>query len=714
MPTVSATNATMVSVVNARAPGDIVELAAGVYTAKSFSGLAFNASGVFATQMATAQAGAISGSFAGDLATAFANNVTIRPADRNDPPVWNVGGLTFNNCTGITLDGLEFRGTVNESVTGGVAYPAQDRVLEINNFRNFWIKNCTMDFHRRQVYLGTPGENLVIERCEFSREGVDVIQWECIVTNALIRRNVFGAGRINQAAMSASRHPDKIQRDRRSNSVIEEYNHYTGDTINGKPIFNNHQQFVREPGTITFADAHYRGLIQRHNFSNTGHYHGIFNAVTDGTRIYGNTLRRFPGASSNPGIRSYTRNDAMIIQNNVTAGGVTFSEGDTSSGDTLSGNVTSATAFPTGWVDLVPGTNCGPYTGESGPTAPAALTILQWTIPGAVPALPLHPARFTGVISIPTTSPAYAAGFNPTEFEWIRPTVATPKPFALNNPPTTATDPIRLLMLSGPGGDQDVYSVAPSGTMTGITIRYRLNGVWSAMSDAKAFTAPASQGTDTLDALEAAGWSVDSVVKVRAGFYTGIFEVTGETIFGLEWSDNGTTWRPTIGLGSNQWQMLPAVEGGEDHLVSYLEVLTVRVRWFADVDPSPQSVDQKTVTGPAAPVQTLTPGDRLAFDGNLGLVDGRPMIAAAAVRPGEVVARRGSEFSASLVGANIEVVCVSAIPTGAIGIRCAYEGNFFDFVDGIATMPAGVATRGVVFGYDANNVRGIGRTWRLA
>ena len=340
------------------------------------------------------------------------SNVTIRPKDKNNPPVWQGSGFVFNNVSGVTLDGLHFKSTAKDAE----GYPTGTGV-RLENYKNITVRNCWFDGYMVQLDVQR-GTNIIIEWSSFTGCGMDSIRVFRTNTNVTIRHVEIKNARVNDArAHESNRHPDCIQfacdgnADPSSNVVIEDnviYGRNDGDGYRQMLFMGNGR--VRADAPI--AQAGYRRFVVRRNYMEGAHVHGIALEGQIDVLVQGNLLRKFANFSAGhkPTITCIGNQNSGTIDNNVTPDKIGW--GRSLDGFKLTRNIISDTAVPVGWV--MP--KAGPYNGTSpAPNFPGggsgSSNIPDFAVDDRIELL-----RASNIRSSATISAATLIGINPKGF----------------------------------------------------------------------------------------------------------------------------------------------------------------------------------------------------------------------------------------------------------------------------------------------------------
>lgn len=659
--------------------GDIIEMAAGNYTGTCSAGTSMSKS----------------------------SEVIVRPANRNSPPVVLDGHVLIQNASNITLDGINFIGTSIESTKLGVDYPLSNEAWRFDSCSNMKVINCIIDFWRNAVRIRTPGANYEIAYNRFSRIGIDPVHSTGATVNHYWHHNSFVDPRIDVSRYNESdRHPDCLQiraEDFQVAAGVLHQNLRIEDNLFEDPQGRQKQIFLSKEIGAAANPPGWTGTKVKRNALFSSRWNGIHIQGGLLSEIDGNLIRHTNiGLNQKPYIDIENISSGSIT-NNVYPRAIGYSNGALASQFTVTGNVLSTTAFPPGWVDLVDGENVGPYTGETTPPDAPTRPTEEWSNPptntisshgriGAnVQVLGTDPAKYTGVLIIPDTAPAFAdvsanavSGQPAPNVRWIAPTVTTPKPFIFANPPFNAAGSVRLEMTAPVPTNYDLYAVDAGETLADITWEWKVNGgsVWSGMSTyTGTFTAPGSVPPPApLDPLTATQWEFFGSVFAVTGMesrYTQQLRLINDapTVVGLQWTpDDGTTWYECREVSTDVYELQPSAPGQREHTVGFEEVLSVRIRYSINTTFGPASVDTKTITGPATPPPP-TPfddGDILTDSGgNVWLIGGRPMSIAHRVRPDRV---RNSDIVLTRSGDRVTVDLIDT-PPGAVGVIVVYNSK---------------------------------------
>lgn len=670
----------------------------------------------------------------------FGANVTLRPADRNNPPVWNTGRFDVKGLQGFTFDGLWFHGTAVEATIGGVQYPDLREALRFYDCKNIKLVNCSIKFHLSQLRV-TNCDFFEIARNRFWQTGIDAMMFYNSSRDIWIHHNVINDTRTDASRRNeADRHADVMQFRTGTSQVgsnpfrrvVVEDNYADRTSAVSQGVFTNNQGGIMGIGSVD--------MIVRRNSFILDNSLAIAVSGQQNVLVTGNRLRAPAGTSQSmkPRIFIYRTDGSGTITNNVMAASFQLMNGASLSSYTNSGNVVSDTANPSGWTELVPGVNVGPYTDgdASEPTAPVRMTD-EWADPptnsvskdGRIGSVTeVSPGRYTGEAIIPTASVAASAmATNPTtpgtpvdNLEWTRTGLSAWKPFRVANPAINGAGWRRYEMTGGPGDAASVYTVGPGETMDGITLRYKANGIASeASSYTVGFTAPGEPPPPAeLDPLAADDWEIFSVVDaLLPGRSTARIKITGVTYTGAQWTIDGeSVWRPLVQVGEDGGaavlQLEPSAPGGSEHTVGYAgaadDTLAIRVRYSVDIEWGPESATAKSFTGPTAPTVIGDEGGFLVASGVPLRAAGFPLVVAAAGVPPPPVA----EGSAAFADGDGTVTVTLSAPIGATGVRVLYAGQAYDLDGTQVSFPAVIGEETVyAHGVTADGTAGILGFW---
>lgn len=404
--TASALNSAMAT----SAGGDIIEVAAGTY-----------------------------GSIIRNTATTKSTPVTIRPANRANPPRF-IGNATapgqgtndkfaffLRSHNGFVFDGLHIQGP---TVSTGTNYPLMtESGIYMLSCKNITIRDCSFFDNMRQIYFNGPGnDNYLIERNFFTRCGMDSINCYGDGSNITIQNNDFRPHRPDPARVTEGpRHPDAIQF-----NCIDTYTGHDDVTIQDnrietwqgyeQQIFCNNLR-INQTGTPTNAEFNsfgFNNLNIRRNLIIGFHQHGILTNGQNGGSITGNKIVKLvPGATNNINIPTISSEPASRMRNVTVTNNVTPRAFESTgwSGSTFSGNIVSTTASPVGWSNPI----VGPYSNVSEPTTPTQLTnaATQARISGTFNA-GVHSGvqYYGGRLVVPTTCPSYQSDPGLTTYQW--------------------------------------------------------------------------------------------------------------------------------------------------------------------------------------------------------------------------------------------------------------------------------------------------------
>ena len=243
----------------------------------------------------------IDGDFGGMQWTGVhAPDVIIRSID---PPTKRFGTFHMHDCSGITFEDVFFdypgwagmpshiatiyltTGCNNlhyrncrlrgNSENGGKGY-----AFHFINGANFTIENCSTEFHKRAVNLGSV-DDIDITGCHFSEISTDGINyWQ--VRRSLIENNVF-----EKFKPSAGAHPDCIQLHSGGASIACEDVTIRGNFFNGADCTVPFQViFLGNPDPAPF----YNNIVVEDNLIFGAHIHGISIERINGFTCRNNTL----------------------------------------------------------------------------------------------------------------------------------------------------------------------------------------------------------------------------------------------------------------------------------------------------------------------------------------------------------------------------------------------------------------------------------------
>lgn len=604
--------------------GDVIVLAAGNYPARKMTNITKNAD-------------------AGGWATIPEKNVILRAANPNAPPRFNVGRFELDKVHGLTFDGIQFRGSANETPIAASApgtYPDLREAIRVYNCKNTRFINCDVSWHLSSLRI-TNCDFIEILRSHFYECGIDNIMLYGSSRDVRIWNNLFDNPAIDYGRHKEDdRHPDNIQARVNTSQVGNtpmyrisvKRNLFDMTSKSGKPFFASTQDAALGVG---YVDCQVED-----NQSRTGRSNGIVFCGAKNCSVKGNTLINLsPTKEEEPRIWMKGANNeggtgAGEIANNVMHRAIVFDGGAEASDFYVHDNVIDATGKkrPSGWTELVAGVNVGPYTdGGTTPTKPAQMAA-EWSNPPTnsipkdgrvatvVEAYGL-PGLYTGEIVIPAASVAAAAmATNVTtaytkvnNLEWTRPGLSGWYPCRVADPATNSAGWRRYEMMGGSGADANVHTVASGVTMSGISLRYSVNSIFSDGSPYTGSFTGAVAPTEPIPALTSGDWSAIAVVPdpLLAGRSTWRFRITGVTYTAAQWTIDGESpavWRPTAQVGLDL-ELRPSAAGGSEHTVGYAGApdasKSVRVRYSMDTGFGPGSADAKTFTGPA---ETMLPG----------------------------------------------------------------------------------------------------------
>lgn len=673
--------------------GDFVDIAPGTY------GLTTLATGVNKTGM-----------------------VTVRPQDRDNPPNFPNRAFALTGARYITFDGLACIGTAVESTSSsGVQHPLTDKAFHFIDCNNIRLTNNTIRFYRdyivrwEKVGSAIPGD-YEIDHNDFEQMGNDTLFFKDGGHDIWVHHNVWRDDRINkQIVLQEGRHADAGQSrcnppsgsPRFTNFVWEDnYIEMSGTgggagTSGGKGIYMTIDS--SGPGVA------YEGTIIRRCKIICGRGHGIFFCGHNPFLVESTVLRKNPGTVSNelPTISIWNASNRGEVKNVVAPRGLMY--GGPAGGPngqpshvTFTNFTVSDTAVPTGYVELVPGVNCGAYTGGgTTPATPPLMTVPEDVYLDSVVEVPEFPGYHTAVLRIPTTSRAHAtATLNINNVSWLPPGQTAARGFRAANPAQAIGGGLRLELIGG--GIRDLYTVPPGSTISGIQLGYKVNGVfsgWSGLTETISFTAPSVKPDPLpLAALTTTQWAMFGSVREVDGLWHRFTQdvhlnSTAPVHNGAQWTRDGeTSWRPCVsqgsdGAGGTRYSLAPSQEGAQDHTVTHNESLSIRLRYSVNAEFGPQSASAKGFTGPPPPppIVGYEPGKSLAYIGDTVSVAGVIFTIPYPTQPPPIQAE---DIIVDRVVDTVTVTLPSEPPLGAAGQHVIYAGRYHEVENGVATFEA--------------------------
>lgn len=580
-----------------------------------------------------------------------ASTVTVRAASKSSPPVFQGQALIFKNCANFRLDWLTFQGTAYDVGADGEQYPTTSEPIRFEGCEDMLLRNARVDFYLNGIKLqkGSGNDRITVEYSTLTRLCVDPLMAYGSSHNVLFDHVAVYDYKIDPARRTGpgneSRHSDlghirpnegDVDTNPMRNFTVRSC--YMQDKTGcGKGWFLNNEK--------NKVGCGFEDLLIEKSYLELARYAAM--EITGGRRstVRGNVVRRVrAGVNEHPKcIFQFPQssgefsNNVVPIRRGKTAPFAALSseefyveDGAKKSDFVVSGNQISDTAFPTGWVDLIPGVNVGvgtdPAEPGGGATKPAQMAA-EWNNPptnsvpkdGRIVAEPAPlgttPERYTGICVIGPNSVAWpivsalpeTAGLDVSgTLGWLRPGVATRKGFRNATPAKNAAGMRRFEMIGGAGGSLDVYSVLAGATMSGITLSYSVAGVWADMSPyTGGFTAPGTPPVEVKPAALTAGqWAISPTpIRVAPGLHTCAVSLVGVTATGVRWYPEGGDGigRPLVAIGGGLYQLAPLVAGGLEHARAFLGTLPIRLSYATDTVFSDPSTDAKTFTAPARP-----------------------------------------------------------------------------------------------------------------
>lgn len=424
----------------------------------------------------------------------YASDLIIKAQTPSNPPVFNDQGMNLLRCSHIKLDGIVFQGTAVESTKGGVQYPLTGNIknqeaLVCESCSYITLRNCRVTFYMNGIRFQKCPSNMTIERCTIRQIQVDPIMvyggsdyYSCLF-NAIYDFRIDSSRRNEY-----NRHPDGGGQIRPNRGEVTGGNPMDYATIEGNyvddPTGYAKGIFCNTEGTT--PGVGFRWLTIKDNEINIGRYSGIEITGPQNLSCTGNRCRRYnAGVGETPALEiSFV--GSGTISNNVWPRNPRFTDGAAANQYTMSNNTTSTTANPTGWVDKVPGVNCGAYS-DGDPETPVGPT--QPTIEGShgrfanYEAVPLNAGYYAPVLIVQKTAPAFMAlSESSANGRWIRDGISTPKPFEYADPKFNAAGSLRLRCKGGSGGLLSVYSATPGQSLNDLAWEWTEGTSWSGMS----------------------------------------------------------------------------------------------------------------------------------------------------------------------------------------------------------------------------------------
>lgn len=670
------------------------------------------------------------------------SDVTIASANVSNPAYFGDGQLKFGaGCSHLIIDGINWIGSAVESTKNGVTYPASDDPLYFDSASFIKLKNVLFQFYRNGLRFQSCISDIEVSYCEFSQIGIDPLKIYGSCDNINLHHNVWRDFRIDGARRTEDiRHPDGVQartnkgqvNNNPMNNLIIEDNYFDDPSGYSKAFFLSNEG---QGGGVPTPGIGYTNSIIRRNYIAVGRFCAI--QLDGGTNqiIQGNVIRAYnTGVNESPIIKVRFSDSSGTVSNNVqairrdannnilTTPIPTFTDGAVSSNFTVSGNKASDSEFPTGWVDLKPGVNVGPYTDGSAntPVTPTRPTV-EWDNPpantdsghgrfGTVTKIEgLLPARYTAVLIIPSDAPAFSdvsvgaqSGNEASNARWWKSGNAAPGKFKFANPLYNAAGAIRLEMI-GSITDLDTWSVAAEATLSGLTWEWKFNTgtVYSGQSTyTGSVTAPVAPPTPVLSALTDTQWEFVGSVKKADGFDDRFIQdlrilSTGPAYVGIQWTPlNGDgVWRDlsfieTDSSGAKVWRLLPLVNGGTEHTAQYQETKNIYIRYSDGTTYSPQSTTYKGFTGPTfVSYPGYEPGTKIRHTNGTALTIAGTRLSIPQVNGPMAV--NYDDVSVSRNNTIITVTLPNLPPIGATNQEVVYNSKkFYPDSNGIVTFTA--------------------------
>lgn len=471
-------------------------------------------------------AGNYSGTITKSNVTKASPYVTIKGANTSFGTRFTGQGINWTNVSGFILDNLWF----GQNSLADAGFPDGSNCV-FNGGGNITVQNCKITGGKYGLNFKNNPSNITIQRNEFSGGGQDDIRFLQGVNGLYRGYNWHHDPNIDPARQSVStRHSDTCQFAiiagwGPAKNSTEEFNYIDLWSGYKQAIFYN----AEDLNVNNFdTDAHQNVTIFN-NFIRSGWPNGIFLNGTKNADINRNVLRKFPGGST-PLIRlGGGKKVTGQCRNNVSVAAI---ENNANDQTTKSNNTISDTAFPSGWVNLVPGQNVGPNTGGVVPPPATPATLTSAALDGGVTAL--YDAGqldfngtvqqcWGGVITIPPTSDAFKSVPSDAIIEWLgvhaytgvalvnwRPTIVDPQQ------PTDANGNKRYRMQTI-AGDPIPQHVRPSGglVISSVSLRWR-----PADQASPLFSAPSTYTTSSPATPVAATPPVVNSAALNAANYT--------------------------------------------------------------------------------------------------------------------------------------------------------------------------------------------------
>lgn len=269
------------------------------------------------------------GSYLNTSAVTKSPQVTIRPQNRNSPPIFAgpagestradyAGPIDIRNWSGIRFDGLTFRNTKrdwrngvglsdsSEIISGGSWGPYALRLI---NTKNVTVVDCLFDRWFGSIDVtcdaGNSTDNLDIGYNTFVNSLNDVLRIYQTLNNCRVHHNDIKDSAINLAwQKDTNRHPDWIQMALTSNrygsnGVVIEDNRCVSTQRNNDyhGVFAFAENIYRSPFYDVSQRAH-RNITIRRNLFDGGNTQGIAIGGCRDVTIRDNVLRRNPASSA--------------------------------------------------------------------------------------------------------------------------------------------------------------------------------------------------------------------------------------------------------------------------------------------------------------------------------------------------------------------------------------------------------------------------------
>ena len=652
--------------------------------------------------------------------TSKASELIIRGSNPNSPPVINGRLQIQGQARNLTFRRLNFVGTEYDTGSNGVRYPTASEPLRFDDNRGgIKLFACLFDFYLNGLkFQRCESGGAEVAYCNFERMCVDPLMVYGVMPGFYFHHNSVIKQLTDPARRNVStRHPDathirpnegQVGTNPMANMRIE-YNLLDDPSGYLKGFFCNNEKNTVGVG---FTDP-----IFFNNDIRLGRYAGI--ELTGGTNslIERNRLRPYDaGVDENPSIEIELAVSTGIIRNNVTARAIVYKGGALASNFTVTGNSVSSTASPTGFVEMVDGTNCGigAYVDDGGAVTPDAPS-QEWSNPptntaskdgrvGTYYEIAGTPTRYGAVLIVPSASLAWdvvsalptTPGTDVSATLFWRPDGGTSdKRVRVGDPATNASGSRRFDLIGAASDAVTAYSVLAGESMSGIKWGYKRASIASPLATyTGGFTAPPAPPVEDVDPLAADQWEfVGSVYEVSPGRFTKalrIIPIVGPAYTGLQWDKSDGVWRSLIAVGTDggatTYQLEPSEPGGVEHTVQYAQTLNIRLRYAVSQVYSPASLTTKGFTGPNAPdpIDPYEPGDLLTLGGQFATLAGVPVsIPTSLNRPDMPV-----DLYMERVGDTVTIAMSPVLPGGADRQGILYAGEIHWPVGDVVTFTA--------------------------